>query len=83
MKRVLLTLLGVAMCTSAVPQETREARRARMGTNAGYAARDATALSMVGWGFGLAIGIASICALIEDNDSSSSNNGSNSHSHSH
>ncbi|HSX10540.1 MAG TPA: hypothetical protein VLF94_02335 [Chlamydiales bacterium] len=71
MRKVLLTLLGIAVCTSGVSDETRDARRARMGRSAGYATRDATVLSMVGWGFGIAIGIAAISALIENNSSAS------------
>lgn len=66
MKKILLTLLSLAICTSAFSDETREARRCRRGLNAGYASRDATVLSMVGWGFGIAIGIAAICALIDN-----------------
>lgn len=81
MKRVLLTLLSISMCTSIASQETRDARRARMGKNAGYASRDATVLSMVGWGFGIAIGIAAICALIEDESTSETHSSSTSHSH--
>lgn len=81
MRRVLLTLLGVAICTSAVSEETRDARRARMGKSAGYASRDATVLSMVGWGFGIAVGIAALCALIEDERAGSSSSSSSSTSH--
>lgn len=73
MKKVLLTLLSLIVCVSAFSDESREARRARRGAAAGYASREATALSMIGWGFGLAIGIATICSLIDDSTSSGSN----------
>ncbi|EKE07871.1 MAG: hypothetical protein ACD_17C00487G0001, partial [uncultured bacterium] len=49
---------------------------------AGYATRDATVLSMMGWGLAMAVGIAAITGLI-DNDkapSSSNANGNNNHS---
>lgn len=68
MRKVLLILLGVVVCASAVSQETREDRRCRRGQAAGYASRDATILSMMGWGIGIAIGIAVVCALITNNE---------------
>lgn len=71
MRKVVLTLLLLALTTSAFPQETREARRCRRGQAAGYATRDATTLSMMGWGLGLAIGIAAVCALIENEPAAS------------
>lgn len=63
------------MITSGYSQESREARRCRRGQAAGYATRDATVLSMMGWGIGLAVGFAAICALIENNEASTSNGG--------
>lgn len=68
MKRILLLSLLAAI--SVFPQETRDARRCRRGQSAGYASRDATALSMMGWGVGIAVGIAALCALIDNSDSS-------------
>ena len=38
----------------------------RTGESAGYATRDATVLSMMGWGVGLAAGIAALCALVHN-----------------
>jgi hypothetical protein len=81
MQKVLLALLSIAICTSGISQETRDARRARMGTSAGYATRDATVLSMVGWGFGIAVGIAAISALIDNSEEGSSSSSSSSTSH--
>lgn len=72
MRNVLLILLSVMVCVSAFSQETREARRCRRGQTAGYASRDATILSMMGWGIAIAVGIAVICALIPNNEGSSS-----------
>lgn len=71
MRKALLTLLSLILCTSAFSQETREQRRARRGQAAGYSSRDATTLSMMGWGLGIAVGIAAISALI-DNETSTS-----------
>ncbi len=87
LRKLTLTLLTLSIATSSFAQETREARRCRRGQAAGYATRDATVLSMMGWGVGLAIGIATLCALIENNEeastsssnSSSTSNGSTTH----
>lgn len=71
-RKLTILLLMLALATSGSAQETRETRRCRRGQSAGYATRDATVLSMMGWGLGLAIGIAAICALIPNNGSPSS-----------
>lgn len=53
-------------------QETEALRiRPSHGRVAGYATRDATVLSMMGWGVGLAAGIATLFALMHNNSSSS------------
>jgi hypothetical protein len=77
MKKILLPLLSLLLVISGSTQETKEARRARRGQAAGYATRDATTLSMMGWGLGIAIGIAAICSLIENNPAETS--GTNNH----
>lgn len=82
MRKMTLTLLFLAVIFSGFAQETREQRRSRRGQAAGYASRDATVLSMMGWGLGIAVGIATLCALIENNvastsSGSSSNSGAN------
>jgi hypothetical protein len=43
-----------------------------VGKGAGYGARNATVLSMMGWGVGLAVGIAALCALIPNSTTPSS-----------
>ncbi len=78
MKKILLTLLGLAVITSAFSQETREARRCRRGQAAGYATRDATVMSMMGWGLGIAVGIGALCALIENETAASGSSSSSS-----
>ncbi len=75
MRRLLLVLLTLSLSTSTFAQESREARRCRRGQAAGYATRDATVLSMMGWGLGLAVGIAALCALIENDEASSGSGG--------
>ncbi len=78
MRNILLALLGLMVFSSAFSQETREARRCRRGQAAGYATRDATVFSMMGWGIGIAVGIATLCALI-DNDTTTSGGGGGIH----
>lgn len=83
MRKLLFALLSLALSlsTTAFSQETREARRSRRGQAAGYASRDATVLSMMGWGVGLAVGIAALCALIENNEATSTSNNGGSTTH--
>ncbi|MGB7978034.1 MAG: hypothetical protein WCF19_02610 [Chlamydiales bacterium] len=78
MRTAILALLSIAVCTSGFAQESREARRSRRGQAAGYASRDATVMSMMGWGLGIAVGIAALCALIENNAGSSTSSSSSS-----
>lgn len=75
MRNILFALLILAACIQAFPQESREARRCRRGQAAGYATRDATVMSMMGWGIGIAIGIATLCALIDNETGSGSSGG--------
>jgi hypothetical protein len=83
MKKAISILLILCISASSFAQETREQRRCRRGQAAGYATRDATVLSMMGWGIGIAVGIATLCALIENNTSSSSSSSSSGGSTSH
>jgi len=63
--------------SSGMAQELREAPQFnyRVGEAARYGSRDATAMSMMGWGLGLGAGICALCALIPSS--------SYTHSHSH
>ena len=78
MKRV---LVGVLIVTSAIispAQETRSSSTARRkGEGAYYSSRDATALSMMGWGVGLAVGIATLFALLDNNATAGDGGGQN------
>jgi hypothetical protein len=65
MRKIAIVLL-LSLATSAFPQETREQRRCRRGQEMGYASRDVTAVSMMGWGIGLAVGIGLLCGLLHD-----------------
>lgn len=76
MRKWIISLLIVSIPLTA--QETAEQRRCRRGQAPGYATRDATVLSMMGWGLGIAIGIAALCALIENNPESTSSSSSGS-----
>lgn len=48
------------------PAQNSSSHNGRTGESAGYASRDATVLSMMGWGVGLAAGIAALCALVHN-----------------
>jgi hypothetical protein len=79
MKQVLQLLIAIAIVSSAGAQEPRLKGGAKPpGRASGYASRDATVLSVMGWGVGLAVGIATLFALLDNNKTSSSDNG---HSH--
>jgi hypothetical protein len=81
MRKFLLILMILSLSASASAQEgagTGKRPAAHLGEAAGYSSRDATTLSMMGWGLGLAIGFAALCALIDNNAGAS---GSSSHSH--
>ena len=67
MKKVISLLLLAALPLMA--QEPSVPEREPQGSAAGFASRDATVLSMVGWGVTIAVGVAAIAALI-DNDHS-------------
>ncbi|HSX26478.1 MAG TPA: hypothetical protein VLE89_05675 [Chlamydiales bacterium] len=82
MRKGIIALLIFGLCTSALAQEPPATGRrpARRGEAAGYSNHDATVLSMMGWGLGLAAGFAALCALI-DNDSGGGGGGGSGHSH--
>lgn len=70
--RALLVILALAFFTTGFAQEVRNPQRpCRRGENACYGSRDATVLSMMGWGIGLGVGIATLCALIPNNSGGS------------
>lgn len=75
--KVLLILLAILVVSTGFAQEEMRGRRCppRRGECAGYSSRDATTLSMMGWGLGIGVGIATLCALIPNNT------GSNAHAH--
>ena len=66
MRKALLALLGLALCTTGFAQDTGPARRKNRGEAAGFSSRNATVLSIMGWAVGLTVGIAAICALIDN-----------------
>lgn len=75
MKRSLLTFLCVVMISSVFSQEMPKRQSARKGEAAGYSTRDASVISMMGWGVGLAVGIATFCALMDQSSSGGSSGG--------
>lgn len=76
MKKLVQLFLFV-LCTTALAQEPRAKSSNRQGQAAGFASRDATILSIMGWGVGIIAGIATLFSLLDNNSSSSSS----SHSH--
>ena len=70
-----LIILSVFVLSSSFAQEPAAKQNSRRGEAAGYSSRDATALSIMGWGAGLAIGMATLSAFL------GTNNSSNAHSH--
>lgn len=73
MRNFLTLLLSLSLCSTAFADDPPLTRRnkSRTGEAAGYSSRNATVLSMMGWGLGLAAGFATLCALIDNSDSSS------------
>ncbi|HSX38814.1 MAG TPA: hypothetical protein VLE95_08345 [Chlamydiales bacterium] len=68
-----LVLLALIVSVSGFSQESGNRQRpTRRGEHAGYGSRDATVLSMMGWGLGLGAAIATLCALIPNNSGSTS-----------
>lgn len=80
MRKFLSIFLSLALCTHTFADDAPMTRRnkGKTGEAAGYSTRNATVLSLMGWGFALAAGFATLCALI-DNSESSSSNGHSSH----
>lgn len=58
--------LAILSLPLSMPAQNSMNRNTPPGQAAGYATRDATVLSMMGWGVGLAAGIAALCALVHN-----------------
>jgi hypothetical protein len=71
-------MIGVAQ--SGYAQDRPAARR---GEAAGYSSRDATTLSMMGWGVILAVTAAAVSVIFKDPSSNSSSGGGGGGGHSH
>ena len=70
-RRAFLAVLAIALLsTTGFAQEAKGRCSSRRGDCAGYGSRDATVLSMMGWGLFLGIGIATLCALIPNSSES-------------
>lgn len=66
MKKVCLSILMLMFCATGMAQETSKPKK-KCDKSAGYASRDATVLSMMGWGIGIFAGIATLFALLDSN----------------
>ena len=62
MKNFFRVIVLLALFLQAPPVH---AQNGRSGEGAGYSTRNATVLSMMGWGVGLAVGIALLCGYLE------------------
>jgi hypothetical protein len=56
----------IVFCTASIAEETSQPKR-RNGQAAACASREATVLSMMGWGVGIFAGIAVLCSLLNNN----------------
>ncbi len=70
-RRFILALLACAVLSHGFSLEEQPRVAVRPGEGAVESSRDATVLSMLGWGVGLAVGIAVLCALIPSNSGDS------------
>lgn len=69
MKKLIAYFAVIAMAAPNIAQEP--APSPTRGDVAGYTSRDATVLSMMGWGISLAVGVAALCALIDNSSTTS------------
>ena len=77
-----ITSISLILMLVSAPVYSQEAPKSnRRGTGAGYGTRDATVLSMMGWGAGLALGIAILCGSLSQSTSGSSDNGGGNNNH--
>jgi len=76
MRRAVLALLSLCMSAGLNAQGAPDRPRARRGEAAGYASRDATTLSMMGWGVILGVVAAAVSVIFKE---PGSNEGSSSH----
>ncbi len=68
MKTLLAPFLAVSLLFGAMPIHAQDASAPtpppRKNEEPGYTTRDSTILSMMGWGLGLALGIALVCGYV-------------------
>ena len=68
MKRVLLAFLALAMSSVGLSaQESRSRTAGRKADAACDAIREASALSIMGWGLAITVGIATLFSLLDNN----------------
>ncbi len=70
MRKTFSSILMIVFCTTSLaaqePSEPNTSKKRRCQKES-CAQRDSTVLSMMGWGIGLFIGIAALCALVDNN----------------
>jgi hypothetical protein len=74
MRQVILSICLLMICNTGIADDPPPAPRAYCPreVDPGYDSREASVLSMMGWGVGLFAGIAILCALLNNNPSDSS-----------
>lgn len=81
MKKTISFLIACSLALNSFAEEPTATRQtSRRGEAAGYSSRDASVLSMMGWGISLAVGIATFFALMDNNTGEDSGGGSG-HNH--
>jgi hypothetical protein len=71
MKRFWIVLLLCCYSAAVAQEKSPPPAAKKRGDAAAYGSRDATVLSMMGWGVALSVGIAAFCALVHNESSSS------------
>ncbi|MBI3508762.1 MAG: hypothetical protein HY069_03940 [Chlamydiia bacterium] len=81
MKQFLYTLFGISICLNGFAEERKSARQRYEAI--GYSTRDATVLSMMGWGVILGVVAAGVSVLFNEAESTTSNSNSNNNNNAH
>lgn len=74
MRQIVLSICLLMICNTGMAEDPPRAPRAccPKQIDPGYDSREASVLSMMGWGIGLFAGIAILCSLLNNNPSDNS-----------
>lgn len=80
MRKILLAILTLAVSSTGLLSEDARSKGVwRPGEASTYATRDASVLSIMGWGIGIAVGIATLFSLLDNNSTPHSGGGGHTH----